>query len=229
MKYHPDNNKDPAAKEKFIEISSAYEVLSDPQKKKQYDQFGSAAFEDGGMGGFGGQGRGGFQNMDVDEILRHFGDIFGQDGFGPNPEVQNRGSDIEVTQTLEWMEAAKGVSKDISFRSSVKCGSCSGTGSRGQNKPSPCKQCRGTGQQNIQQGFFMFSQPCRACGGEGTVISDPCGNCHGRGVVRERRTLRVDIPAGVDNGSNIRVPRQGDAGEKEREKKNFWCSFSYSF
>ncbi len=210
--------QDPSAKEKFVEASNAYEVLGNEQKRAQYDQFGSAAFDQnngGGPNGF--QGGQGFQNMDVEDILRHFGDIFGQGGAPgarPSAEVQNRGSDIEVSQTLEFMEAARGVEKDLTFRAAVKCTPCSGTGSKSSTKPLTCKVCRGTGQQTIQQGFFAFAQPCRSCGGEGSVVSDPCPTCRGEGVVKERRTLRVKIPAGVDSGSSIRVPKQGEAGRR---------------
>lgn len=217
LKYHPDTCKEPNAKEKFVEISNAYEVLGDEAKRKQYDQFGEAAFQDGGPGFQGGAngGPGGFQNMDVDEILRHFGDIFGQGPGGrPNPEMQNRGADVEVGQTLEFMEAAKGVEKDIVYRANVSCKTCNGSGSKSGTKPQTCKVCRGTGHQIVQQGFFAFNQPCRACGGEGTTVTDPCGSCGGEGVVREKRTLRVKIPAGVDSGSSIRVPKQGDAGRR---------------
>ena len=221
-----DTNKANDAKEKFVEISTAYEVLGNEDKRKQYDQFGAAAFENGGggqggPGGFrgGGGGSGGFQNMDVDDSLRHFGDIFGNQGGGAGAsraqtEMQNRGGDIEINQTLEFMEAAKGVERDLSFRANVKCSPCNGSGSESKSKPQICKTCRGTGQQVVQQGFFAFSTPCGTCGGEGTVVSDPCNSCRGEGVTREKRSLRVKIPGGVDSGSSIRVARQGDAGRR---------------
>jgi molecular chaperone DnaJ len=224
VKYHPDTNKEPSAKEKFVEVSTAYEVLGNEQKRAQYDQFGSAAFEQGGMGGPGGfngaGGPGGFQNMDVDDILRHFGDIFGQggpQGGRPAAETQNRGADVEVSQTLEFMEAAKGTEKDIAFRGAVKCTPCSGTGSKSGAKANTCKVCRGTGQQAVQQGIFSFLHTCRSCGGEGSVVTDPCPSCRGEGIVKERRSLRVKFPAGVDSGGSVRVARQGDAGRRNSQ------------
>jgi molecular chaperone DnaJ len=207
LKYHPDRNPgDKHAEEKFKEISEAYQVLSDAQKRVQYDQFGHAAFGEGGpfAGGF--DFNAGFQDI--------FGDIFG-DFFGAGTagrRRQMRGEDLRYNLTLAFEEAVSGTEKRIKIPRHGQCETCRGTGAKPGTAPQPCPTCRGKGQVNFQQGFFSVSRTCNQCHGQGTIIRDPCGVCGGAGRVRKLHTLNVKIPAGVDTGSRLKLRGEGETG-----------------
>lgn len=211
-KYHPDlNPDDEESAEKFKEINLAYEILSDDTKREQYDRYGSAAFENGGMGS------GGF-GMDLGDI---FGDIF--DIFGGGFSQRNsrskgpkRGSDIEQYITIDFEEAVFGVEKEISFSKLEKCKTCSGTGAKPGTDKKTCSKCHGSGQiQYTQQsgfGTFIRTATCDECNGTGEVIEEKCTTCKGKGLVRKNKKIKIQIPAGVDNGSVINLKSQGNDG-----------------
>ncbi len=211
MKHHPDRNPDDAeAEAKFKEAKEAHDVLSNAEKKAAYDQFGHAAFEGGmggGAGGFGGQGAGGFGDIFGDM----FGDIFGGGG-GGGRQRQRRGSDLRYNMELSLEEAVRGVEKNITVPRMSGCKTCHGSGAKAGSKPTHCGTCNGQGQVRIQQGFFSVQQTCPQCQGSGTIISDPCNDCHGEGRVRENKKLSVKIPAGVDEGDQIRLSGEGENG-----------------
>lgn len=206
MKYHPDRNPDDAsAEEKFKEIQNAYSILSDPQKRSAYDQFGHAGVDPsrGGGGGFGGFG-------DVFEDI--FENIFsGGRGAGRQSRGQ-RGADLQMNVQLTLEEAASGKEIEISVPRHGTCTTCDGSGSKKGSTPKSCETCNGIGQVRIQQGFFSIQQTCPSCHGEGQVITDPCTDCHGQGRVRESKKLTVKVPAGVDNGDRVRLSGEGEAG-----------------
>ncbi|MBL4672351.1 MAG: molecular chaperone DnaJ [Arenicella sp.] len=204
MKHHPDRNPDDAAAEvKFKEAKEAHDILSNAEKKAAYDQFGHAAFE-GGTGGGGAQGAGGFGDIFGDM----FGDIFG--GQGGGRQRQRRGSDLRYNMELTLEEAVRGVEKNITVPRMSGCKTCHGSGAKEGSKPSHCGTCNGQGQVRIQQGFFSVQQTCPKCHGNGTIISDPCNDCRGEGRVRENKKLSVKIPAGVDEGDQIRLSGEGE-------------------
>lgn len=211
MKHHPDRNPDDAeAEAKFKEAKEAHDILSNAEKKAAYDQFGHAAFEGGmggGAGGFGGQGAGGFGDIFGDM----FGDIFGGGG-GGGRQRQRRGSDLRYNMELTLEEAVRGVEKNITVPRMSGCKTCHGSGAKPGSKPTVCGTCNGQGQVRIQQGFFSVQQTCPQCNGSGTIISDPCPDCHGEGRVRENKKLSVKIPAGVDEGDQIRLSGEGENG-----------------
>jgi molecular chaperone DnaJ len=211
--YHPDRNPgDKAAEEQFKEIQGAYDVLSDPEKRKTYDAFGSA---DGRPGpGAGGGVR--FENFDFGN-LGDLGDIFGglfnrgRGGRGRGQQGQ-RGADVEVAVTLSFEDALRGVETKVPVEVDTACSECGGSGARPGTAPVVCPECRGRGVVSESHGLFGLSQPCPRCRGNGTVIEEPCPRCHGSG--RERRTKRytVKIPAGVKNGSRVRLKGKGEPG-----------------
>ena len=206
MKHHPDRNPgDAAAEAAFKECKEAYEVLSDANRRRMYDQHGHAAFEHG-MGG-GGAGAG---YADMGDI---FGDIFGNifGGGGAGGRGPRRGADVGYVMELSLEEAVRGIEKEIEIPTLDECDTCSGSGSA-DGKLESCTTCGGRGQVRFQRGIFSMQQGCPHCGGRGQTISNPCGDCHGQGRVEETKTLSVKIPAGVDNGDRIRLAGEGEAG-----------------
>ncbi|AVX20006.1 MULTISPECIES: molecular chaperone DnaJ [Carboxydocella] len=215
-KYHPDLNPgDKSAEEKFKEINEAYEVLSDPQKRAAYDQFGHAGAQGfGGQGGFG-DFQGGFGGFGAEEI---FGDIFDMFFGGGSRKRQGpqRGSDLSAEIELTFEEAAFGTTKTIEIPRTETCEICHGTGAKPGTGQRTCPTCNGTGQQQIVQntpfGRFIQSRPCQTCAGQGKIIEQPCQHCHGKGRVRKLRKITVNIPAGVDSGTRVRKAGEGEAG-----------------
>ena len=209
MQYHPDKNPgDKEAEEKFREVGQAYDVLKDPQKKAAYDQYGHAAFEgnSAGPGGPGGPGgAGGFS--DIFEDL--FGDFMG--GGGGQRQSQ-RGSDLRYNIDLDFSEAYSGLKRDIKINTYVMCGACNGTGGEEGAQPVTCGTCNGSGKVRSSQGFFMVERASPSCGGSGQIISKPCSVWGGEGRVQREKTISVNIPAGVDDGTRIRVSGEGEAG-----------------
>ena len=205
LRYHPDRNPDDkVAEEKFKELSEAYQVLSDPEKRAQYDRFGHAAFEQGGAGAGGGFGfSGNFEDI--------FGDIFG-DFFGGGRTRQARGDDLSYALDVSFEEAAFGTEKTISVPRRMRCPPCQGSGAKAGTRPRTCPTCRGSGQVRFQQGFFTVARTCDRCGGQGAMITDPCPECRGGGVVRKTSNLQIKIPAGVDTGSRLKLRGEGEAG-----------------
>ncbi|PKF50594.1 molecular chaperone DnaJ [Enterovibrio nigricans] len=211
MKYHPDRNPgDDTAAEIFKEVKLAYEILTDAQKRAAYDQYGHAAFEQGGMGGGGGFGGGGADFSDIFGDV--FGDIFGGGRRGGQARAQ-RGADLRYNMELSLEDAVRGVTKEIEVPTYVSCDPCSGSGAKPGSSPQTCGTCHGQGQVQMRQGFFAVQQTCPTCHGRGKIIKDPCDSCHGQGRVQKTKTLSVKIPAGVDTGDRIRLSGEGEAGE----------------
>ena len=207
LKYHPDRNPgDKQAEEKFKEISEAYQVLTDPGKRSQYDQFGHAAFGDGGPF------RGGFDFSSGFEDI--FGDIFGEffGGGSTKRHGRARGEDLRYNLTISFEEAAFGTEKKIKIPQQGSCETCHGNGCKPGSSPRACPTCRGKGQVNFQQGFFNISRTCAQCQGQGSLITDPCSSCGGVGRVRKFHTLSVKIPPGVDTGSRLKLRGEGEGG-----------------
>ena len=249
-KYHPDMNpNDKEAEQKFKEVNEAYGVLSDPDKKSKYDQFGHAAFDQTG-GGYGGGFGGGFDFSDI------FSSFFGgSTGFGGGASSTNRavpGDDVFTKIEISFEEAAFGCKKDISFNHIEKCPECNATGAEKGTKPETCESCRGTGQVTVRQntafGAFQSTRPCQNCRGTGKIIKTPCKNCNGRAYIKVKKKLSVNIPAGIDHGMRIALRNEGDAGRNggptgdlilevrvrrhsvfEREGNNLYCEIPISF
>ena len=212
---HPDRNKDnPQAESDFKEANEAYDVLKDETRKAAYDRYGHAAF-DGGMGGGprGGAGRqGDFASAFSDVFEDLFGDFMGgRGGAGPRSRAQ-RGSDLRYNLRVTLEEAYAGVQKSINVPTSVACGSCSGTGAEGGSEPQTCPTCSGMGKVRAQQGFFTVERTCPTCAGAGQIVKNPCRTCQGAGRVEKERQLSVNIPAGVETGTRIRLAGEGEAG-----------------
>jgi molecular chaperone DnaJ len=211
MKYHPDQNpNDKAAEKNFKEAAEAYEVLKDEQKRSAYDRFGHNAFAQGGMGQGHSSQAGGHQNMhDI------FGDFF-NDFMGANRgrarTTETRGSDLKYNISVSLEEAFKGADKTISFSTSIKCDPCSGKGSSNNSGFSSCATCAGRGSVRMQQGFFVVEQTCHACQGVGQIIKNPCTKCQGTGRYANTKSLLVNIPAGIEDGTRIRLTGEGEAG-----------------
>ena len=207
MKYHPDRNPgDKVAEERFKEVKEAYEVLSDPQKRAAYDQFGHAGVQGGPAGGGPGPGAG---FSDIFEDI--FGDIFGTGG-ARGGQRAHRGSDLQYNLQITLEEAVFGTEVEIRVPALVTCDACGGSGVEGGGEPQTCPTCHGIGQVRMQQGFFSVQQTCPHCRGRGRIVTNPCHKCHGEGRVERRRTLKVKIPPGVDTGDRIRLSGEGEAG-----------------
>ncbi|SON50397.1 molecular chaperone DnaJ [Vibrio tapetis] len=247
MKFHPDRNQgDESSAEKFKEVKEAYEILTDGQKKAAYDQYGHAAFEQGGGfgGGHGGHGQGDFGDIFGDV----FGDIFGGGRRGGGQSRAQRGADLRYNMELSLEEAVRGCSKEIEVPTLVECDTCDGSGAKKGSSATTCGTCHGHGQVQMRQGFFAVQQTCPTCHGKGKIIKDPCNSCHGQGRKQKTKTLNVKIPAGVDTGDRIRLSGEGEAGEMgapagdlyvqvhvrehhifERDGSNLYCEVPVSF
>lgn len=216
MQYHPDRNQDdPAAEQKFKKLGEAYEILSDDQKRAAYDRFGHAAFENGhggggfnGARGFGGAGAGAFSDV--------FEDIFSEfmGGRGAQRSGPGRGADLKYNLEIALEEAFQGKKAVINVPGSVACETCEGSGAKPGSGPTHCGTCKGAGRVRMQQGFFTIERTCPSCHGEGRVIANPCTDCSGQGRVRKERELSVDVPAGIESGTRIRLSGEGEAGPR---------------
>ncbi|MDD3269797.1 MAG: molecular chaperone DnaJ [Syntrophomonadaceae bacterium] len=219
-KYHPDVNRDdPQAGEKFKEISEAYEILSDPQKKELYDRYGHDAFDptrNGGAGGYGGFG--GFENMGGGGFGDLFDLIFGNASGGQRRSGPQRGADRELRLDINFEDAVFGMEKDIELPRMESCTKCNGSGAEEGSSVKTCPTCQGSGQQRTVQstpfGRFESSRTCSRCHGEGKIIEKPCSACKGSGQVRKLRKIEVRIPAGIDSGSRLRISGEGEQGSK---------------
>jgi molecular chaperone DnaJ len=215
MEHHPDRNPgNHQAEASFKEASEAYQVLSDPEKRQMYDRFGHSG--PGRMGqGFG----------DVGDIFSAFGDIFG-DIFGGRAgggrRGPGRGADLETSVVITLLEASTGVKKDVPVARRVPCGTCKGSGAAAGSQPETCQQCGGRGQVMHSQGFLMIQTTCPVCRGEGQVIRKPCGTCEGSGFERQEETLQVTIPAGVEDGSTLRLAGRGEAAPRGGQPGNLY-------
>ena len=241
---HPDRNSDnPNAEAQFKEANEAYEVLKDENKKAAYDRYGHAAFENGmgsGGGPRGGQGDFGSAFSDVFDDL--FGDFMGGRGGGGRRSAAQRGNDLRYNLRINLEDAFSGKQKTITVPTAVGCGSCNGTGAEGGSEPQTCPTCSGMGKVRAQQGFFTVERTCPTCSGMGQTIKDPCTTCRGQGRVEKEKSLSVNIPAGVETGTRIRLAGEGEAGMRggptgdlyifievqdhtlfERESSNLYC------
>lgn len=224
MQYHPDRNPgDQVAEDKFKEAAEAYEVLSSSDKKAQYDRFGHQAFQQGmGGGGF----HGGF--TDMNDIFSQFGDVFGDffgGGGGGSPfgsaggrsrqrNTSRRGADLRYITEVELQSVLKDEEKQVEFDTEEHCSECNGTGAAAGSNPVTCKTCKGQGQVVRQQGFFTMATTCSSCQGTGQTIENPCKPCRGQGRSKVKRKIKVNIPAGVDNGTRLRIQGEGEGGHK---------------
>jgi molecular chaperone DnaJ len=211
---HPDRNSDnPDAESQFKEANEAYEILKDAEKKASYDRYGHAAFE-GGMGGGGRPGAAGGQGDFASAFSDVFDDLFGDfmGGRGGGRGRAARGADLRYNLRVTLEEAYSGLQKTINVPTSVACSSCSGSGAEGGAEPQTCPTCSGMGKVRAQQGFFTVERTCPTCGGLGQIIKNPCKVCSGQGRVHKDRALSVNIPAGVETGTRIRLAGEGEAG-----------------
>ena len=216
-KYHPDLNPDnKEAEEKFKEVNEAYEVLSDPDKKARYDQYGHAGVDPNFGAGAGVDGS--FDFGDLGDIFGNFfGGGFGGGGRRTNPNAPQRGESIRLSLTISFEEAAFGCEKEVTVERMEQCGTCGGSGCAAGTTPEVCPDCHGSGQVQVRRqtpmGVFATSSPCGRCGGKGKIIHQPCPDCRGTGAVRKRKTIKASVPAGIDNGQTISIRGQGHAGK----------------
>ena len=207
IRHHPDKTQgDKESEEKFKEVNEAYEILSDPEKRKKYDTFGHGMAGGGFRGAEGFGGVGGFGDI--------FEDIF-EDFFGAGTRRgrhAQKGADLRYNLEISFEEAAFGLDTKINIPRMEACAACNGTGAKSSTKQSVCPTCKGTGQIRFQQGFFTLTRTCSHCNGEGRLITDPCGKCHGRKRIQKERTLSVKVPPGVEAGSRLRLTGEGEAG-----------------
>lgn len=210
MKYHPDRNRDDkGAEAMFKEVSEAYSVLADDEKRAHYDRFGH--MQAGGPGG-------GFGGGSFDDIMDHFSDMF-SDLFGQaggrrqGRSGRGRGADLQMAIRISFDEAVRGLKKDVTFERNDTCTTCTGTGAKPGTKPDTCKSCNGSGRIARQQGFFMVQTTCPVCQGAGKTVKDKCSDCGGTGGKRVKRTIALKIPAGIDDGMRLRVPNEGEPGQ----------------
>jgi molecular chaperone DnaJ len=212
MQYHPDRNPgDKKAEHKFKEVSEAYDILKDDQKRAAYDRFGHAAFEQGGAGGAG-PGFGGFDFSATGDLGDIFDQMFGMGRRGGGQRTRS-GADIRQGVEISLADAFAGTKVNLRVPTRVKCESCNGTGSEDKNRAAEtCPTCQGAGKVRTQQGFFLVERTCPTCAGQGRVIRNPCRVCQGAGTVQRERSLQVAIPAGVEDGTRIRVTGEGEAG-----------------
>ena len=209
---HPDRNtSDQSAESKFKEANEAYDVLKEPERKAAYDRFGHAAFE-GGMGGGGGQRQGDFSSAFSDVFDDLFGDFMGGGQRGGGRSRASRGSDLRYNLEISLEDAYSGLQKSINVPTSVQCSPCNGSGAAGGSEPSTCPTCSGMGKVRASQGFFTVERTCPSCSGMGQVISNPCSSCGGQGRSNKDRSLSVNVPAGVETGTRIRLSNEGEAG-----------------
>lgn len=216
--HHPDINQGNKASEaKFKEVSEAYEVLSDAQKRARYDQYGHAATDPNAAGGFGG----GFSDFDFGGIGDIFESFFGGSGFGRSTKTKNgpqKGADLKYAVEIAFEEAAFGIEKEININRMENCSTCNGTGAKAGTSPSTCKHCNGTGQIQYKQsspfGQFVNVKACDVCRGEGKIIIEPCNVCNGKGKVKNSKKIKINIPAGIDDGQTISLRSEGEPGTK---------------
>lgn len=229
MKYHPDRNPDDKdAEQKFKEVSAAYEILKDDEKRKMYDQFGMAAFQQG-AGGAGGAGMHGFDfNSGFADIFDDLFGAFGGGGMGGRGgrSRRNRGADIRYNMQISLEDAFNGKQQTIKINTMSECEVCDGTGSEDKGKTITCHTCQGAGKVRMQQGFFTVERTCHACSGTGQIIEKPCKKCHGEGRVNKPKTLSVNIPAGVEDGTRIRLAGEGEAGMHGGERGDLYIFLS---
>ena len=211
MKYHPDRNpNDKAAEKKFKSINEAYGILSDPEKKAAYDQFGHAGVEGAAGGGAGAGGFGGF-DFSGDIFGKIFEEFVGGGGGNPFQQQQQRGHDLSYNMKITLEEAIQGCRKEIQFRALSICPDCDGKGAKNPSDVSICQHCNGHGQVRIQQGFLSIQQTCPICHGQGKIVKNPCTTCHGKKRIEKMRKISVNIPAGIDDNNRIRLSGEGEA------------------
>ncbi|MEQ8746420.1 molecular chaperone DnaJ [Pyruvatibacter sp.] len=219
-KFHPDQNRDnPDAEAKFKELNEAYDALKDPQSRAAYDRFGHQAFENGSPGGPGAPGGPGFGQDFASSMSDIFDDLFGefmggqgQRGGGRRSGGRTRGADLRYNMEVSLTEAYEGKTAQIRVPTAVACDTCSGSGAKKGTSPSTCGMCQGAGKVRASQGFFTVERTCPTCGGRGEVIQEPCDACNGAGRTEKERTLQVNIPSGVEDGTRIRLAGEGEAG-----------------
>ncbi len=213
MQHHPDRNHgDKAAEQKFKDLSEAYEILKDEQKRAAYDRFGHAAFENGGRGAAGGPGDFGFGAGFADIFDEMFGEFMGGRRGGGQGGGTPRGQDLRYNLEISLEEAFKGKQTTVRVGTLAPCDTCNGSGAEAGSKPVNCSTCHGSGRVRAQQGFFTIERTCPSCHGAGRVIENPCRSCGGQGRVRKEKSLSVTIPAGVEDGTRIRLAGEGEAG-----------------